>query len=158
MPEMTGFEMAAKLRERWPESGVKIAILTAFGTRGDASLCRELGIECYLAKPLQNSELLAAIRKLFLSPNKDPNQLITRHTLNEERNANAAPGMRPLRILVAEDNRVNQTLARRLLEKQGHTVTIAADGREADTSLRARDLRRDPHGCSHARDGRLPSD
>ena len=50
-------------------------------------------------------------------------------TLRENRNAD--PALRPLRVLVAEDNRVNQALAKRLLEKQGHTVVIAADGRDA---------------------------
>jgi CheY-like chemotaxis protein len=56
-------------------------------------------------------------------------ELVTRHTLRENRNAD--PALRPLRVLVAEDNRVNQALAKRLLEKQGHTVVIAADGRDA---------------------------
>ena len=55
--------------------------------------------------------------------------MITRHTLREGKETPSL--QRKLRILVAEDNRVNQALARRLLEKQGHTVTIAADGREA---------------------------
>jgi signal transduction histidine kinase/CheY-like chemotaxis protein len=127
MPETSGFELAAKIRERWPRSEVKIAILTSVGTRGDASLCRNLDIEFYLAKPLKSSELLAAIRKAFLTQHN--NTLITRHSLLEE--SNAAPQAPPLRILVAEDNKVNQTLARRILEKQGHTVTIVPDGRQA---------------------------
>ncbi len=128
MPEMSGFGLAAKIRERWPVSEVRIAILTSVGMRGDASLCRQLGIECYLAKPLKSSELFAAIRQLCVGP-QSTEELITRHTLRKE--WDVPRGATPLRILVAEDNRVNQVLARRILEKEGHAVTIAADGREA---------------------------
>ncbi len=131
MPQMSGFEVATTIRERWPESNAKLGILTSVGVRGDAAVCRELGIECYLAKPLNTSELLTAIKRLVLKPKKNDNTLITRHTLREEKNSAAAPEIRPLKILVAEDNQVNQTLARRILEKQGHTVTMASDGREA---------------------------
>ena len=128
MPEMDGFEVAAEIRRRWPASKVKIAILTSMGVRGDAARCRELNIEAYLAKPLKSSDLLQAIERLFLAENAG-GDLITRHTLRETRLA--PPPQHKLRILVAEDNKVNQALARRLLEKQGHTVSIAVDGREA---------------------------
>jgi CheY-like chemotaxis protein len=133
MPEMDGFTVAAKIRQRWAESEIKIAILTSMGLRGDAARCRELNIEAYLAKPLKGSDLLQAIERLFSTEasarSKSGNELITRHTLRETRNTAAA--LRPLRVLVAEDNKVNQALARRLLEKQGHSVTIAINGREA---------------------------
>ena len=133
MPAMDGFEVAAKIRQRWPESKVKIAVLTAMGLRGDAARCRELGIGAYLVKPLKGSDLLEAIRRSLLTGDvgnvKTSSELVTRHTLREHKNTH--PSSRALNILVAEDNRVNQALARRLLEKQGHTVTIAADGREA---------------------------
>ena len=127
MPETHGFELAAKIREGWPKSKLKIGVLTSVGKRGDGALCRDLGIEFYLAKPIKSSELLTAIRRTFLVQGNQP--LITRHSLREE--SDDAPKVRPLRILVAEDNQVNQTLARRILEKRGHTVTIVADGGDA---------------------------
>jgi signal transduction histidine kinase/CheY-like chemotaxis protein len=127
MPETNGFELATKIRERWPKSDLKIGVLTSAGKRGDAALCRDLGIEFYLAKPIKNSELFAAIRKSFLVQSNQA--LITCHSLREE--SDDAPQLRPLRVLVAEDNQVNQILARRILEKRGHTVTIVADGAEA---------------------------
>jgi CheY-like chemotaxis protein len=82
--------------------------------------------------------LFQAIEKLFLvapsANSRNQGDLITRHTLRENKSAPSA--MRILRVLVAEDNRVNQALARRLLEKQGHIVTIAGDGRAAIDAFR----------------------
>jgi signal transduction histidine kinase/CheY-like chemotaxis protein/ligand-binding sensor domain-containing protein len=133
MPGMDGFEVASKIRERWSESEMKIALLTSMGTRGDVVQCRQFEIGAYLAKPLKASDLFEVIVRLFAPAPKERvpgrGELITRHILTESTSALQSP--HPLRILVAEDNRINQTLARRLLEKQGHAVTIACDGREA---------------------------
>jgi signal transduction histidine kinase/CheY-like chemotaxis protein len=133
MPDMGGFELAARIRGRWPGSEVKIAVLTSMGLRGDAARCREFDIEAYLTKPLRAGDLLDVIKRLFQTEAdgrpKHSDELITRHTLRTGRRE--VPPVRPLRILVAEDNRVNQALARRLLERQGHSVTMAANGREA---------------------------
>jgi CheY-like chemotaxis protein len=133
MPEMDGWEVARKIRERCPESAVKIALLTSMGQRGDAAQCRELKIGAYLCKPLKSSDLFEVIRRLCVTGSERqtevPRELITRHSLRESRSK--PPLTSHLRILVAEDNKVNQALARRLLEKEGHTVTIACDGLEA---------------------------
>jgi CheY-like chemotaxis protein len=138
MPDANGFEVAAEIRQHWSQREVKIALLTTVGSRGDATRCRELNIEGYLAKPIKSSDLSQVIRRLFpLGPNarEGTPDLITRHTLREANNPLVPT--RPLRILVAEDNRVNQVVARRLLEKQGHTVTIAADGQDAIKAFEA---------------------
>jgi signal transduction histidine kinase/CheY-like chemotaxis protein len=133
MPGMDGFEIAARIRQRWSKSEIQIAVLTSVGSRGDAARCRGLDIDAYLAKPIKGSDLLQVMRQLCSSAATgrpgQPGNLITRHTLRQHRNVPSWP--RPLRILVAEDNHVNQALTRHLLEKQGHTVTIAADGQEA---------------------------
>jgi CheY-like chemotaxis protein len=79
-------------------------------------------------KPIRQGELLDSIcQVLQKSPQKKPDSLVTRHTLREGKNRS--------RILLAEDNAVNQTLAVRLLEKRGFVVSVARDGQEALAAL-----------------------
>jgi len=102
------------------------------GQRGDAQRCRDLGIAAYLVKPLRQSVLLEAVLVALGRPPAgvaESKALVTRHSLGE--------GRAPLRILVAEDNAVNQRLLVRILEKQGHAVTLAGNGREALSALEA---------------------
>jgi two-component system sensor histidine kinase/response regulator len=125
MPGMDGFELAAKIKADPALAGATIMMLTSAGQRGDATRCRELGIQAYLIKPIRQSELLDAILTTLGAPRvgKRRPSLVTRHSLREARPK--------LRILVVEDNAVNQRLAVRLLEKQGHEVDVASNGREA---------------------------
>jgi CheY-like chemotaxis protein len=100
-------------------------MLTSAGQRGDAKRCREIGVAAYLTKPVRREELLDAIlTALGATPIKEAMPaLVTRHSLRENRNH--------LRILLVEDNAVNQLLATRLLERRGHSVTVAGNGKEA---------------------------
>ncbi len=125
MPQMDGFEMAARLKETPQPSQASILMLTSSGQRGDARRCRGLGIAAYLTKPISEEELQAAMLaglEARAGHSTSPH-LITRHSLHE--------GRLSLRILVVEDNLVNQNLARRLLEKRGHIVVVASNGEEA---------------------------
>jgi two-component system sensor histidine kinase/response regulator len=125
MPEMDGFAIADQIRQDARFGEPKVVMLTSVGLRGDAKKCREVGISAYLSKPVKPSELLDVIMLAVGSgdPELAARPLITKHTLRESRTA--------LTILLAEDNRVNQTLAIRLLEKRGHTVVLAETGRAA---------------------------
>jgi len=125
MPGMDGFALAEQIKNDPGLAGATIMMLTSAGQRGDAARCRELGIAAYLTKPIQQSDLREAILTALgnRSVERDRAALVTRHSLREAR--------RNLRILLAEDNPVNQTLAIRLLEKRGHTVVVANNGREA---------------------------
>jgi len=129
MPEMDGFKLADLIRQDSSTNGTPIVMLTSAGQPGDAARCRESGIAAYLAKPVRQAELREAISQV-LSPESRQHQprLVTRHSLREGKAA-------ALRILLAEDNVVNQTLARRLLEKHGHTVIVAGNGREAPSAV-----------------------
>jgi two-component system, sensor histidine kinase and response regulator len=106
-------------------------MLTSGGQRGDAARCEELGIAAYLLKPVRQSELREAIaRVLSIKEHAEILPMITQYSLQESRGSE-----RSLAILLAEDNAVNQKLAIRLLEKRGHHVTLAANGREALAAL-----------------------
>ncbi|MGH9359236.1 MAG: response regulator, partial [Terriglobia bacterium] len=133
MPDMDGFTLAEKIQEHPQLTGATIMMLTSGGQRGDAARCRRLGIAAYLTKPVAQSELRDAILKVLgCSPQAGSVPLVTRHSLRETRsnlNENHEPS--GLRILLAEDNAVNQTLATRLLEKMGNQVVVAANGLEA---------------------------
>jgi PAS domain S-box-containing protein len=127
MPNMDGFELIEKIRHGPHPSTATIMMLTSAGHRGDAARCQELGVAAYLLKPIRQSELREAIaRVLGAREQKGAIPLITRYSLQDAREPSAS-----LRVLLVEDNRVNQRLATRLLEKRGHSVSLAADGREA---------------------------
>ncbi|MCI0568382.1 MAG: response regulator, partial [Acidobacteria bacterium] len=134
MPGMDGFAVVEQILKDPDLAGATIMMLTSAGQRGDGARCRELGIAAYLVKPIRQSELLEAI---LLAVGRGPQErapspLITRHTLRE--------GRRKVRVLLAEDNAVNQALAVRLLEKRGHSVVVAANGREALKALRQQEF------------------
>jgi two-component system, sensor histidine kinase and response regulator len=130
MPEMDGFALAGCIR-RNPEWGsATIMMLSSAGQRGDAKRRREIGVAAYLTKPVRQSELLDAILTALGTrqiKEASPAALATRHSLRETNNR--------LRILLAEDNAVNRLLAVRLLEKRGHAVTVAGNGKEALAAL-----------------------
>ncbi|HZT33762.1 MAG TPA: response regulator [Bryobacteraceae bacterium] len=125
MPEMDGFMLAERIRQNPSLADATVMMLTSGAHRGDAARCKELGVAAYLTKPVARAELLAAIQR-------------ARGARAERRQAGAPAAranMRSLRILLAEDNIVNQTLAARLLEKRGHQVVVAGNGREALAAL-----------------------
>jgi PAS domain S-box-containing protein len=137
MPDMDGFEVAEAIRDHPDLAGTTIMMLSSVGERGDGQRCRAAGVHAYLTKPVRQSVLLDAVLELggkalarvtgefpaprALSARTAP--LVTQHSLRE------AP--RALRVLLAEDNPVNQIVATKMLENRGHSVVCAADGREA---------------------------
>lgn len=129
MPDMDGFELVERIREQPGLAQVTIMMLSSSGMRGDVVRCRELQVAAYLTKPVSQRELYDAVAMVLsdsVSPGSQP-AVVTRHSLRESRPS--------LRILLAEDNAVNQKLAVRLLEKRGHSITVTNDGREALEAL-----------------------
>lgn len=121
MPDQDGFELAEQIRDLCPEC-TTILMLTSGDHPADISRCQRQGIAAYVLKPVKPSELLDAI------------VLALGVTAAEEEGAEAAnqrPALRPLSILLAEDSLVNQKLVLGLLQKQGHTVLVANNGKEA---------------------------
>jgi PAS domain S-box-containing protein len=131
IPDADGFALAEAIRADPALAGPAVVMLTSGGQPGDAARCRALQIAAYLAKPIKRSDLRAAILLALGAPPTETHRhsLVTRHSLREARRSD--------RILLVEDNAVNQLVARRLLEKRGHTVVVAANGREALAVLEA---------------------
>ena len=129
LSDTDGFALAEQIHHNPEMAGVTLVMLTSAGQRGDAARCRRLGVEAYLTKPLRQQELREAIQAALRGRGSEggSNFLVTRHSLG-------GPS-RKLRILLAEDSRVNQLLAVRLLERQGHNVVVAGNGREAMIAL-----------------------
>jgi PAS domain S-box-containing protein len=125
MPEMDGFSVAEKIRRSPGSRRVPVIMLSCGCSSADALRSRELNISGYVAKPVLEAELLSAMRSAVGAKVSD--QLAACAT-NHADNSN---GRRRMRILLVEDNRVNQVLATRILEKHGHQVNIASNGREA---------------------------
>ena len=131
MPKMDGFDLVERLKGKSVAISSTIMMLTSGGQRGDAQRCQTLGIAAYLLKPVRQSELREAIIRVLSSrPTKVNTGMITRASLRER-----ADGSRTLKVLLAEDNLVNQKLATRLLEKRNHSVTVVENGREALDAL-----------------------
>ena len=130
MPVMDGFELAEKMREQAKSHAgsaeTTVLMLTSGGQPGEANRCRQAGISAYLLKPVLKADLLAAILAALsqrLTETDASRSLVTRHSLRES--------ARKLRILVAEDNAVNQAVILRVLQKMGHTPVLAENGKEA---------------------------
>jgi len=104
---------------------VLIVMLTSGGERGDAARCQKLGVAGYLSKPFDRLKLPDVLLHVLASARRTAAQstLVTRHTVLEQQCS--------LCFLVAEDDDVNQRLITRLLEKRGHSVVVAHNGREA---------------------------
>jgi CheY-like chemotaxis protein/HPt (histidine-containing phosphotransfer) domain-containing protein len=123
MPCMDGFGLVEKIRDTPGLSTAAIMMLTSAGYREDADRCKQLGITSYLLKPVQKWELLAAIVKTLNRTASAPASAVKRHI--------PTLAVASLHILLVEDNRVNQAVSSRMLEKMGHSIIIANNGREA---------------------------
>ncbi len=131
MPQMDGFGLVERIRETASFSQIAIVMLTSAGDRGDAARCREFHLAGYLVKPARRSELYDAIVRALgaLQQRPTPGSDMKRPRENVNR------AEKPLRILVAEDNLVNQKLITKLLENRGHEVLVVENGREALDAL-----------------------
>jgi light-regulated signal transduction histidine kinase (bacteriophytochrome)/CheY-like chemotaxis protein len=129
MPQMDGFTVAERVNQSTLPERPALIMLTSAGLRGDAARCRKAGIEAYLTKPIKRSDLLDTVRTV-LGSHAGAGQyapVVTIHSLRQDRGR--------LRILLVEDNPVNEVLASRVLERRGHEVTVARNGTAALKAL-----------------------
>jgi two-component system sensor histidine kinase/response regulator len=129
MPDMDGFALVEQINQHPEFSKATIMMLTSANQRGDAARCKALGVAAHVIKPVLHDELLQAIVNVL--------------DTTTVRTVKSAPSSRipklqndsGLSILVAEDNRINQTVVLRLLQKRGHSVVMASNGHEALQAL-----------------------
>jgi len=134
MPGMDGYAVAEKMHAQSERSHATIMMLTSADRRGDGARSRELGVSAYLTKPIRRSDLLDAILTALgarLLPGKE-RPPVTHHLRQDV--------CRRLQVLLVEDHVVNQQLAVHMLEKAGHSVAVASNGKEALVRLAEEDF------------------
>ncbi len=124
MPEMDGFTLAERIKDTPELAGATIMMLSSADLTNELARCRELGVAAHLTKPVRQAELLSAILVALGSVPRAESRAAVSPGPTE-------PSPRRLHVLLAEDHPVNQRLAARLLEKRGHRVVVANNGREA---------------------------
>ena len=122
MPEHDGFALAERVKQDSELSSTVIMMLTSGDRPGDITRCNELSVAAYLLKPIKQSELFDAIVMALGVTAAEDEYRFPKGEAEEQ--------IPPLRVLLAEDSLVNQKLAVGLLERHGHTVTVANHGRE----------------------------
>ena len=131
MPSMDCMELGKIIKNDPAISNVKLVMLSSRGLRGDFAEVKKIGFDAYLTKPIRRSQLFDCLVMVFSGKEKKDESdktVITKFTVSETRKRNA-------KILVAEDNIVNQKLALRLMEKFGYKADAVANGEEAIRSL-----------------------
>jgi CheY-like chemotaxis protein len=127
MPGMDGFALAERINRDPQLADASIVVLTSAGEPGDAARCRQLQVAAYLTKPVQQVELQETLQQVM---GGRPKSGVESSTEVHEARPQVTDGPIGLRILVAEDNPVNQLLATRLLEKRHHQLTVVGNGLE----------------------------
>jgi two-component system sensor histidine kinase/response regulator len=126
MPDVDGFTFAQQVQQRGVRAPI-VMMLTTASRRDEASSGRELRIAAHVTKPIKKGDLFDAVLQALRPGDAHPTSL-------DDAALTPAP-MQPLRLLLAEDNLINQKLMRRLLEKAGHEVTLVRNGRAALEAL-----------------------
>src|SRR5215470_10602539 len=130
MPGMDGFTVAERINRDTRYAGLKVVMLTSAARPEDVARCRKSGISAYLTKPIKQSELFDVIISAMDQP-------VTERTTAARSRKKARSAQRPLRVLIAEDNQVNQLVAIRTFEKLGHRATVVNNGREAFAAVQS---------------------
>jgi CheY-like chemotaxis protein len=130
MPDMDGLDLARLIKEDQSISRTSLVLVTSRGQRGDGEEARRMSIEAYLTKPVRQAQLYDTLSIVMGAPEteddgEEESTMVTAHSLKE------VQAQSRLRVLLAEDNEVNQKVAVRTLEKLGYRTDVADDGEEA---------------------------
>jgi CheY-like chemotaxis protein len=129
MPNFDGAELGRAIIQDEHLKHTRLILLTSSGQRGDSQLFSQIGFAGYLVKPVMQRDLSGCLMLALASTAESwhlrSQPMLTRHTLHRQRIRTGR------RILLADDNLVNQKVAVRLLERLGYEVEVVADGRAA---------------------------
>ena len=132
MPEMDGETLGKKIKQNPDLKNTILVLMTSMGERGDAKHFEEIGFSAYLTKPVKQSHLydcLVTVAGIQKDKKEElPAKIVTRHDVVEDQK-------RGVRILLAEDNIINQKVALNILKKLGHFADVVANGKEAILSV-----------------------
>jgi PAS domain S-box-containing protein len=133
MPGMDGEELGRIIKADPVLGQTHLVMLTSLGMRGDAAQMKKIGFAAYLTKPVKRSRIFDCLLTVFAQADAEPKEapapeIITRYSLPEEKNSD-------VRILLAEDNMINQKLALHLLDKFGYQADLAVTGKQAVEAL-----------------------
>jgi signal transduction histidine kinase/DNA-binding response OmpR family regulator len=133
MPEMDGFTLVERIKMEPSFAPPTIMMLTSLDRQGDANRCRMLGMAAYLVKPIKAEDLYQAIIGC-LEAKPAPETVVNKPApiCQQSESTSSSP---TLRVLLAEDNPINQRVALHFLQKQNYTTTVVNNGREALTAL-----------------------
>ncbi len=151
MPRVDGFALAAQINEKFPDqAGHSVMLLTSGDRSADVTRCEQLGLDAYLMKPINQSELFDTLVEVFHGGQA--------HTVPFEAPPAEMVSLSGLEVLLAEDSLFNQKLAVALLERNGHHVVVANNGAEGRGARQIPGVRPGADGRANARDGRTGSD
>jgi len=128
MPGMDGFEFVRQMKTRWPFYPPRTLMLSSASTQGDALHCKSLGINRHVLKPSKSQELFSALCQVVEESATGADQASSR--VSAQGSGQRLGGLR-LKVLLAEDNAVNQRVAQRILEKSGYSVVVVDNGKKA---------------------------
>ena len=131
MPQMDGETVARRILKEPLLKQTRIIILTSMGKRGDAKRLKDIGIKAYLTKPIKQAQLKHAILSVMADQDKEDSpekKLVTKYTVAEHHRND-------LRILLVEDNPINQRVGQKILEKRAYRVDVVDNGAAAIEAL-----------------------
>jgi CheY-like chemotaxis protein len=133
MPRMDGFQLAEAIKADPRIASVSLVLLPSFGNRGHGERARQAGIAAYLQKPVRQSQLYNCLTTVLIRADdkeSTASQLVTRHSLHDAEVQHADKTFSDVRIIIAEDNVVNQKVALGQLYHLGYKAEAVANGRE----------------------------
>jgi two-component system, sensor histidine kinase and response regulator len=134
MPEMDGEDLGGRIKQDPLLASTALVLMTSMGNRGDASRFEKIGFSGYLVKPIKQAHLFDCLRLVGGHQRQTASGvrkgMLTVHSLEDLKK-------RDSRILIAEDNLVNQMVARKIIEKLGYLVDVVNNGQEAVAALTA---------------------